>query len=104
VTRPLKLYLAGPMRGYPNLNFPAFADAAAKLRADGHLVYNPAENAAPNLRANLASDMTWISLVADGVVFLPGWTESLGATAENALRIAIGLPGWELDSFPAATI
>lgn len=96
----MKLYLAGPMRGYPDSNYRAFAAAAAHLRAEGHIVYNPAENGKIDLRTNFAADMTWISLVADGVVFLPGWGESLGATAENALRIALGLPGWELESFP----
>ena len=39
----MKLYLAGPMRGMPFFNFPAFKDAAAQLRAKGHYVFNPAE-------------------------------------------------------------
>ncbi len=38
-----KVYLAGPMRGLPLFNFPAFADAAAKLRAQGYDVFSPAE-------------------------------------------------------------
>jgi Domain of unknown function (DUF4406) len=101
---PMKLYLAGPMRGFEDLNRAAFADAAGKLRADGCLVYNPAENDAGDLRANLAADMTWISLVADGVVLLPGWAGSRGATAENALRVALGVPGWELGSFPGNAV
>lgn len=37
------LYLAGPMRGIPEFNFPAFMSAAADLRAQGHIVFNPAE-------------------------------------------------------------
>jgi hypothetical protein len=95
----MKLYLAGPMRGYPDLNRPAFAAAAESLRLAGHLVYNPAENDAGSLRANLAADTAWISLVADGVVLLPGWSQSLGAKAENALRACLDLPAWELDPF-----
>ena len=40
----MRLYLAGPMRGVAHWNFPAFATAAAALRADGHTVLSPAEH------------------------------------------------------------
>ena len=40
----MRLYLAGPMTGLPLWNFPAFATAAAALRADGHTVFSPAEH------------------------------------------------------------
>lgn len=39
----MKVYVAGPMRGIPEFNFPAFNLAAKNLRADGHVVFNPAE-------------------------------------------------------------
>ena len=39
----MQLYLAGPMRSIKDFNFPAFNAAAAKLRAAGHEVFNPAE-------------------------------------------------------------
>ena len=39
----MKMYLSGPMTGMAENNFPAFHDAAAKLRAGGHEVVNPAE-------------------------------------------------------------
>ena len=39
----MKLYLAGPMRGYYNYNFQQFEDATAYLRWLGHEVVSPHE-------------------------------------------------------------
>jgi len=110
-----KIYLAGPMRGIPEFNFPAFYRAAAGLRACGFIVFNPAErdnalhgtdiskgNATGdetlaasqhgfNLREALGADLAWICAEADGIAMLPGWKNSKGATAEHATAIALGL-------------
>lgn len=111
----MRIYVAGPMRGIPEFNFPAFHAAAAKLRADGHEVFNPAEkdnerhgtdiskgNAAGcehvaaaqhgfNLREALGMDLSWICAEAEGIALLPGWQNSKGATAEHATAVALGL-------------
>lgn len=39
----MRVYLAGPMRGLPQFNFPAFDAGAATLEALGHEVFNPAD-------------------------------------------------------------
>jgi hypothetical protein len=78
----MKVYLAGPMRGYPEFNFPAFNLAAAKLRAAGYVV--------------LGEDMAWICAHAEAIALLPGWENSKGATAERATAIALGLKVIEL--------
>ena len=59
-----RIYIAGPCTGYPDLNFPAFHAAAARLRAAGHHVENPAEiNADPSaewldcMRADIAREL-----------------------------------------------
>jgi hypothetical protein len=116
----MKLYLAGPMRGIPEFNFPAFFAAAAKLEAEGHEVFNPAAKdnerygadiskgnhegradiAASNhgfsLREALGMDLAWICEHADGIALLPGWRNSKGATAEYATAVALGLEVIEL--------
>lgn len=95
----MKIYLAGPMRGYPESNFPAFDFAAAKLRAEGHEVFSPAEcdreqlkdGGVFSLRKALRADTEYITLHSDAVALLPGWEKSKGAVAEAALAVALGL-------------
>lgn len=111
----MKIYVAGPMRGIPEFNFPAFFAAAAKLRAEGHEVFNPAErdnekhgtdiskgNMAGDesvaaqqhgfsLREALGADLAWICAEAEAIALLPGWERSKGVAAEYATAIALGL-------------
>ena len=99
----MKVYLAGPMRGYDNLNHPAFFAWADALRVQGHEVFNPAaqplEQDAIRLNEDLSFrrkvfklDTAWICEHADAVALMPGWEKSDGAVAECALAKAIGLP------------
>lgn len=105
------IYLAGKMRGIKNFNFPAFHTAAAKLRYEGHLVFNPAEvdegkygkdfaksetgdlKDIPffDLRSALAIDINFILTKATAIALLPGWEGSKGVAAELAAAQAIGL-------------
>lgn len=111
----MKIYLAGPMRGIPEFNFPAFFAGAEKLRAEGHEVFNPAERdnqkhgvdiskgnlagceevAAKehgfSLREALGADLAWICAEAEGIALLPGWENSRGAKAELAAAAALDL-------------
>jgi hypothetical protein len=108
--RKYKIYVAGPMRGIPDFNFPAFKEASAKLRALGYDVFSPAERDLKvdgdifgsktgdleeitkkgfSLRAALAADVKFISEQADGIALLPGWENSAGARAEKALAEAL---------------
>jgi nucleoside 2-deoxyribosyltransferase len=99
----IRVYLAGPMRGLPEFNFPAFDAAAAQLRDAGLEVFSPAEkglekHAEANQeslafrRAVFLLDTEWICRNADVIALLPGWEKSKGAVAERALAEAIGIP------------
>ncbi len=97
----MKLYIAGPMTGVLHLNFPLFNKTAAELRAAGHEVVNPAEINADPLAAwtdCMKDDITQL-VRCDGVVLLPGWRASRGATLEEHIATALGLKVWELAGF-----
>ena len=89
-----RIYIAGPMTGMPDFNYPAFNAAAAALRADGHHVENPAENPVPAcgswlgyMRLALAQLVT-----CDEVHALFGWEGSRGARIELRLAEDLGIP------------
>lgn len=88
-----KIYLAGPMSGLPNFNYPAFHAAAARLRAMGHTVLNPAENPTPPCGTWQAyMRMALAQLVqCECIVLLPGWADSKGALIERKLAQVLGM-------------
>lgn len=82
---PLNLYIAGPMTGLPEYNFPAFHDAADALRDAGHYVTNPAENFGGRTdldRSEYLKKAYRQVLECDAIALLPGWEQSTGATTE----------------------
>lgn len=100
----MKVYLAGPMTGYPLHNFPAFHAAAAALRAIGHSVFSPAERdlAAGFDPARSIEDQgfdlraAWIDNLAalqtvDAIALMPGWKHSDGAKLERAIAMKLEL-------------
>jgi hypothetical protein len=92
------VYIAGGMSGLPENNYPAFDDAAARLRAMGYVVRNPAENSPPKCGTWIGWMRKAIKQVAasDAVVLLPGWQKSRGARTEQRLARDLGLPRWTL--------
>lgn len=89
------VYLSGPMTGLPQFNFPAFNDAAAKLRADGYEVISPAENYGGRhdlpRKMYLRLDVEAV-LEVDMIVLLDGWELSKGACLEVAIARELELP------------
>ena len=89
-----RIYLSGPMTGIPELNFPAFNAEAARLRALGHQVVNPAEINPAN------TDKTWHEcmrndlaalLTCDALALMDGWQKSAGAHLEMHVAHRVGM-------------
>lgn len=88
-----RVYLAGPMTGIEQLNFPVFHGVAGKLRALGYDVINPAEiNVDPNTgwQACMRADIPQL-LTCDAIALLPGWRASRGATLEHHIATELGM-------------
>ena len=130
----MKLYLAGPMSGIPQFNYPAFDTAAEELREQGYEVVNPAEMDGEEVREAalestdgifvggmvggdtwgemLARDVQMVADEVDGVALLPFWGSSRGARLEVFTAILCDIPvyiymPWEtpsLEEFPPLEI
>lgn len=89
-----RIYIAGPCTDMPDLNYPAFNAEAARLRAEGHEVSNPAENPEPPCKSWAGYMRISIPqmLACDEVLMLPGWERSEGATLERQIARKLGMP------------
>ncbi len=104
----MKIYIAGPMRGYKDFNFPAF-DAAKKLGESlGHEVTSPADMDREHDgfegigKDGVSGDFIGSTLERcvrrdceavinnDAIALLPGWENSTGAKAEHAIAMWLG--------------
>jgi len=105
-------YIAGPMTGIPQFNFPAFSEAAAALRSNGFEIIAPHEQDSPDVQAAALKSLdgalvdgqiageTWgqilsrdVRLIADrvgGIILLPGWEKSRGARLEAFVGLLCG--------------
>lgn len=104
----MNIYLAGPMRGIAEFNYPAFHRHTKELREAGHAVFSPAEKDVErhngedisigttgkleeieakgfNLRDAIADDLEYIIRHADAIALLPGYEKSQGVMVELAL-------------------
>lgn len=94
-----RLYIAGPMSGLPEFNYPAFRRADRDLRAAGYDVLNPADiDAAHNPMPDAPQAWDWymrhalrMVVAADAVALLDGWWRSRGAALEHHVARALDM-------------
>ena len=87
----LRYYVAGPMTGYENYNYPYFAEVAAILRQTGLLIESPHENPWPEGHKKMSNSDLWKYMMevtdaqlskCQGIILLKGWPQSTGACIE----------------------
>jgi hypothetical protein len=89
----MRVYVAGKMSGLPDLGFPAFHAAAARLRAEGHEVINPAE-IQPDQTAEWGAclrDCLAALVRCDSIALLDNWRDSRGARLEHHVASELGM-------------
>ena len=104
----MKIYIAGPMTGVEDFNFPLFFETEEKLKELGYETLNPAKNdgadvktATQNAISASLSGATWSSYMrrdlsnlclSDAVCVLPNWKSSKGASLEVQVAQALDIP------------
>ena len=102
------VYIAGPMRGYSEFNFPAFDEATTRYYNMGYCVHSPAEHDRDegfnergltgnedlaelgfDIKAAIMWDLKQVAF-CDKIVLLEGWLKSSGAQLELNLAQFLG--------------
>lgn len=109
----MRTYIAGPMRGYPEHNIPAFRLAAERLRSAGFDVVSPVEIgdawAGGDQSAHAPEDYVRRDLdellTCEAIALLPGWERSTGARCEAAVAVTLGFKFFNVggQAIPAPT-
>lgn len=89
----MKIYIAGPMTGHVDFNYPAFFSAANTLRSAGFEVQCPAENDLPypqEWHVYLRHAIKQL-VDCDAVATLPSWEHSKGARLEVLIAERLGM-------------
>lgn len=90
----MKLYIAGPMSGLPDFNYPEFYACEDALRERGYEPVNPARlfgGTAERTREEYMRAGLALLLEADGIVLLDNWKDSPGATLEHDVAHQCGM-------------
>jgi hypothetical protein len=98
----VRIYISGPMRGYPQHNFAAFDAASSRIANAGWEPFNPAQQdrerhecvdaESPEfIRAAMRRDLEAI-FGCHKVAVLQGWRHSEGAVTEVCLACVLRLP------------
>ena len=98
-------YLAGPMTGIPEFNYPAFSLSKSELEAAGIAVKSPHEIPWPESPLG-SNEELWQSMMkralnmlleCEGIILMRGWVRSRGALVEFNVAAALKMPVYMMD-------
>jgi hypothetical protein len=90
----MKIYIAGPMTGYKDYNYPAFMEAEERIGNFTHgncEIFNPARNPEQKTYADYLREAIKLLIQCDTIYMLPGWEKSNGATLEHKIAVTLGM-------------
>lgn len=96
----MRIFVSGPMTGFPNHNFDHFQKIEDRLRAKGHdvisgrlLFQSEIINGRTRTHAEYQRSALKLMLAfeADAIAQLSGWEQSSGATGEAAVALNLGM-------------
>ena len=89
----MRVYIAGPMTGLPDYNYPAFFEAEGKIADTGADVFNPARHGIDPQKTHeeYMREALLDLCCCDAMVLLPGWENSQGALVEIVAAKAMGV-------------
>jgi hypothetical protein len=101
---PTTFYIAGPMTGIEEYNFPAFDNARDMLHSNGLVAISPADmdrelgyfkdgTFNENLALYMRRDLEQVAK-ADGILMLEGWEASRGSNIELMVALICNLVIW----------
>ena len=99
----MRLYLAGPMTGRPEYNYPLFRQTAQEWRKCGWDVLDPSEKfgGRTDLPYEVYIKASIIDVLAcDAIAVLPDWEDSKGAALEVHIGRALRYPVYDAE-YPA---
>jgi hypothetical protein len=86
------LYIAGPMSGYPDCNYPAFQAAARTLEAVGFKTVDPSTFGTGRHYVDFIREDLAMLLECDAIATLDHWWESVGARNEVQVAGILKMP------------
>ncbi len=93
----MRVYLAGPMKGVKELNYPRFFEVAETLRSMCDVV-NPATHPGPTYDDFIEQGL-WSLDECDVMVLLENWEDSYGTSLELKRAAELGISVYTLEEF-----